>query len=544
MKTITGQTVRFGTEPPSNAQAQSHHGLACRIWLLALLAILGLPLAAQADANPGDEVFVVYNRAMPESKEVADHYAALRHIPMSQVLGLELPIIDNITRADFRKQLQIPVLQALEDRKLFQYRSDIVPATANKPGQVSYRLMQSKIRYLVFCYGVPFRILKDASLKEEGEEGVKPELRRNEAAVDSEMALLPISKNGYRLFGPIQNPIYGNTNAALIHPTNGILMTARLDGPSSTIAKALVDKAMEAETNGLWGRAYFDARGFTNTPYKTGDDWMRSSAATCKSLGFETYLDDKPELLAAWFPLSQVAIYAGWWVEQVNGPFTQPKVEFMPGAIAYHLHSFGGAAIRSTNLNWVGPLLAKGATATMGSVDEPYLMGTPDLSVFFSRILNRYSFGEAAYASQIMLSWQTTVVGDPLYRPFDIAPGTLHENLKHRASPLLEWSHLRAVNLNQSTGIPATELIKYVQELPITEHSAVLLEKLGDLNLERNEYSAAAAAYEKALKQSPTPMQTLRLLLQWREALMKNNQEDQAQTVSKEIAKKYPDYPL
>lgn len=525
-------------------QSSRRQNLFIGAWFLSLLAILALPQLIHAAANPGDEVFVVYNSALPESKEVADHYVALRHIPGNQVLGLELPTIDNISRENFRDQLQQPILQALEDRKLFQYHGELVPATPDKPGWVGFKLSQSKIRYLVFCYGVPIRILKDTTLVEDREDEVKVELRRNEAAVDSEMALLPVSKNGYRLFGPIPNPLYRISDVAMIQPTNGILMTARLDGPSAAIAKALVDKAMEAETNGLWGRAYFDARGFTNTAYKTGDDWIRSAAATAKRLGFETFLDDKPELLPSWFPLSQVALYAGWWTEQINGPFAQPNVEFMPGAIAYHLHSYAGGAIRSTTQNWVGPLLAKGVTATMGSVEEPYLLGTPDLSVFFSRILSGTGFGEAAYASQAMLSWQTTVVGDPLYRPFAISPGTLHESLKRRGSPLLEWSHLRAVNLNQVTGTPVPELIKYLQKQPLTQHSAILLEKLGDLHLESKNYNASATAYEAALKNSPTPMQTLRLLLHWRETLVKSGHENHAGEVKGEIAKKFPDYPL
>jgi hypothetical protein len=37
-----------------------------------------------------------------------------------------------------------------------------------------------------------------------------------------------------------------------MHPTNGILLVTRLDGPSASIARGLVDKALEAETNGLW----------------------------------------------------------------------------------------------------------------------------------------------------------------------------------------------------------------------------------------------------------------------------------------------------
>ncbi len=47
-------------------------------------------------------------------------------------------------------------------------------------------------------------------------------------------------------------------------------------------------------------------------------------------------------------------------IPNASGPFTLPKVEFMPGAFAYHLHSFSAFTIRSTTRNWCGPLLAKG----------------------------------------------------------------------------------------------------------------------------------------------------------------------------------------
>jgi hypothetical protein len=51
----------------------------------------------------------------------------------------------------------------------------------------------------------------------------------------------------------------------------------------------------------------------------------------------------------------------------------------------------------------------------MGCVHEPYLSCTPQLPVFAARLIyDRMTFGEAAYAAQPVLSWQTTVVGDPL----------------------------------------------------------------------------------------------------------------------------------
>ena len=35
--------------------------------------------------------------------------------------------------------------------------------------------------------------------------------------------------------------------------------------------------------------------------------------------------------------MSHIAIYCGWYDASVSGPFALPKVEFMPGAFAYHL---------------------------------------------------------------------------------------------------------------------------------------------------------------------------------------------------------------
>ena len=83
-------------------------------------------------------------------------------------------------------------------------------------------------------------------MDESGAEKMKAELRRNEAAVDSELALLPFNDSKRMLAGPAANPFYGVTNASALHPTNGILMVARLDGPSAAIASGLVDKAMDA----------------------------------------------------------------------------------------------------------------------------------------------------------------------------------------------------------------------------------------------------------------------------------------------------------
>jgi predicted negative regulator of RcsB-dependent stress response len=242
--------------------------------------------------------------------------------------------------------------------------------------------------------------------------------------------------------------------------------------------------------------------------------------------------------------MSQIGLYAGWYAEHANGPFAEPVVEFMPGAFAYHLHSFSASTLRSTTRNWVGPLLAKGATITMGSVDEPYLSGTPDVAIFVARLVfNGFTFGEAAYASQSVLSWQTTVVGDPLYRPFGGNPEALHLSLERRQSKLIEWSHLRLANINMANGKPASEWIDYLEALELTKQSAVLSEKLGDLYASLGKPSSAVHAYESALKLDPSPQQKIRLRLTLGEKLTELKRDQEAYTDYQQLLKEAPAYP-
>jgi len=509
-----------------------------------LVCFLRLGILQVFAENDGREVVVVYNQRVPESREIADFYANERSVPESQVFGVDSSAAEEVTRAEFRDSIQKPLARFLSGSKLWRIASRTVPATNGGSGTVEWRVVESKIRYAVLCYGIPLKIAKDPNLKEEGSDKLRPELRRDEAAVDSELMLLPGYEDRPPLYGPLRNPAYGTTNRADLNPTNGVLMVARLDGPTPEIARRLVVQAKQAERDGLWGRAYFDSRSITDPGYKVGDDWINGAAELSRRLGLETVCDTNAATFPPGFPLSQVAFYLGWYDGEVSGPFAEPKVEFMPGAIAYHLHSFSAATLRSTNRNWVGPLLAKGATATMGCVNEPYLTGTPDLGVFTARLIFQgFTFGEAACASQNVASWQTTVVGDPLYRPFGKNPDILHAELTRTGSKLIEWSWLRLVNLNRANGRPPAELVGLLESLECCKTSAVLTEKLGDLYLAQGKPSSGVHAYRQALKLEPSPMQKLRLLLTLAEQLTALERHAEALETLQEVLKDQPQYP-
>jgi uncharacterized protein (TIGR03790 family) len=524
--------------------------------------IAAIALTAAAHAEPslhdpraeGPQAVVVYNSRSPESRDLANHYAAQRGVPANQVFGFDLPTEETISRRDFNERLRKPLLHALEAGNLLSIQRDTPPTRrSGRSEEPNQKVVHATIRYLTLCYGVPLRILPEPGLTDAAQSKLPEALRRNEAAVDSELAWLPASLQQFPVTGPIPNPVYGQSDPAFLHPTNGVLLVGRLDGPTVQIARGLVDKAMAAETNGLWGRAYFDLRGATNQNLQLGERGLTIAAEITRLAGYNTEVDQQPATFPAELPMSHIAFYAGWYDAQASGPFTRSQVEFMPGAIAYHIHSFSAVSIRSPDRYWVGPLLAKGATATVGNVAEPYLELTLDLSVFWPALVGRaFSFGEAALAAQPVLSWQVTVVGDPLYRPFGrLEPGghigarfgALHQVLTEQESPLLPWSVLQMANFQLAVGEPPTMVLDALVADPLTAQSSMLQEKVGDLFAAVGKLPGAIRAYERTLALETSPQQRTRVTLALADLLGLFTREREAFDLYQGLLDDVTDYP-
>lgn len=533
---------RSGTFSPSarplRGSAPSPGQGALCLGLLAALVLFAPPStpAAQGDKAPeappdtrGESVAVIYNTAFKGSKDVAEYYAKRRGVPDDQVFGFKLPTAETIARSEYEKKLERPLVEALTARDLITVRDTIRPATETSPGRVLEVITHAKVRHLVVCYGVPVRTTNDIHTVEPEAQNLPEPLRRAHASIDAELTALPLLLAGQPRTGPLGNPGYGTTNKAALQPTAGLFVVGRLDGPTPEMARALVDRALEAEEFGLWGRGYFDIRSIASGAYLPGDQWISNAWVAVSRYGFDTHLDTHPATLPEGFPLSHVAFYAGWYEGNVNGPFTQPTVEFMPGAIAYHLHSFSAGAIRSTNRTWVGPLIAKGVTATMGCVTEPYLDGTPDIGVCFARLLfSGFTWGEAALASQRMLSWQTTVIGDPLYHPYRLNALERLKDLAARGQGRVDWPMVVLYNRRRELSRNLTETLQGLQEEPRIKISAVLREKLADFQREAGLHEQAALSYRDAAGLLASPQQRKRLLWNAAEAFSAANRPEDA----------------
>jgi len=407
-------------------------------------AILTLAsVCAASGAGLADRVVLVANSADPDSVAIARHYADVRGVPAANVIALPMPLTETITWREFVATVWRPLEEEL-------VRKGWIDALAmdlfDDVGRRKYSVSGHRIEALVTCRGVPLRIGNDPALYKEFRPMTDhPEFRTNAGAVDSELSLL--AQTDYPINAGIPNPFFANDK-----PTgfafSQVVKVSRLDGPTASDALHLVDLAVEAERTGLLGRAYVDIAG----PHDNGDRWLESVAGRISSLGFDLSVGHGPLTVAATARFDAPALYFGWYAPDLNGPFLLPGFRFPPGAIAVHVHSFSAHTLRSATEGWCGPLVARGVTATVGNVYEPYLeyLHRPDL--IMEALSRGYDWVDASYFALPLLSWQSIVIGDPLYRPFAVPLSTQMRSLGALPQDLAGYAAIRQMNLLGAQG--------------------------------------------------------------------------------------------
>jgi uncharacterized protein (TIGR03790 family) len=485
-------------------------------------------------------LLVVYNSNDPDSHDLASYYATRRGIAPDHVLGIATSGQEEISRGDYNRTIREPIISYIYKQGWMTRHSAPVRVGARNLDLLV--TTHNDVWAMVLMRGVPVKIANDPTQSSSMQ--TSPALQSNAAAVDSELALLPVF--GLPLGGFVPNTFFDGftRGTGRVGPdlANKIILVTRLDGPTAGDVRRMIDDSLDAEQHRLAGLAVVDSRGLEDVknPYTIGDIWLRDARDLLTQDGWKVKFDDAPDVLPATDPCNQVAIYLGWYHDGAIGPWVTPPDRFVRGAIAYHLHSYSAGTIRSATSGWVGPLIAHGAAATMGTVYEPYLDLTPHLEIFTRRLLAGNYFAEAAYASQPGLSWMTTVVGDPLYRPFrEPLDDALAETSEH--TPHHDWLLLQKVQRDIAASGVAPTLENLQQELDVP--GAVAQEGLGDLLAKLHDPDAMAAAeyaYRTAADLAEQPIDRIRVGLKLAQAYANTGQGDQAQLELKSLRELYP----
>jgi hypothetical protein len=407
-----------------------------RTWLAAALVLL---FAARATAAGGPEnVLVVVNPRSPDSLCIANHYAALRNIPVENFLFLDWDLKQESTDiATFREKILIPVMQV---------------ARAPIPGR--------QIDYVAYSSGFPTIINVEADIKK-----FTAFLEKN--------AKDPKGKPDSKALSWIKYMTPYASLSGLTYLYEPVLASAKLDGvfyvypnvnwyartgapeqknePSLSFS-SIASYGAHGEPMDKGGRHYVlsMALGVTSGRGNTLEEvlaYLRRSAAADNThprgtIYYVQNADVRSTVRQAGYPDAVKQLKALGVAAQIlegSVPKNKPDVQgamlgvadfnwkesgsnILPGAICEHFTSFGGDMSSGASQTPLSQWLRYGAAATCGTVTEPYAIAqkfpAPTLHVHYAR---GCTAAESFYQS-VMCPYQLLIVGDPLCSPWANVP--------------------------------------------------------------------------------------------------------------------------
>ena len=448
----------------------------CVLSGLFAVAVRAAPAVFKPVADEAARVVIVANSNDPDSVELARYYSDRRGIPRENIVELDLPVGEEINWPVYVSRLHEPLRNWLIER---DWISAIAMDLQDDAGRTKMSISGHRISYLVTCRGVPLKIRQTDEIPADLPDTTRKSFQTNSASVDSELTLLV--KSDSRRHGFLPNPVFQKT-APNLWDREAMVRVARLDGPSFSAIRNLVESALSVEKYGLIGRALVDVGG----PHKLGDKWFEEAVTELVAGGWAPDVDRDRGTVPPTARVDELALYLGWYAGEVNGPFAPPGFEFATGAIALHLHSFSARSLRTLNNGgWVAPLIGRGAAAVFGNVYEPYLEFTHQPQLLVRALLGGATLGEAAYYAMPVLSWQSIVVGDPLYRPFTVPFEWQWENREALTARQASYVALRRLAMMAEAPVEArlemvNTLMSTVPSLALAFEQAKLKEAAGD----------------------------------------------------------------
>ena len=164
---------------------------------------------------------------------------------------------EEITREQYDQTIAEPL------RKIFSARG-----WWHAPDDPAMPVSDNQIRFVALMRGIPMKIANTSNYPGDIFLGSQPELAPNEAAVDSELAILGLRTR--KISGPLNNPYFKSFRPFMDAPLAPVMLVCRLDAPTVDIVQSMIDGAIEAEHGGLNGFAYIDLRGITTGALRRG----------------------------------------------------------------------------------------------------------------------------------------------------------------------------------------------------------------------------------------------------------------------------------
>jgi uncharacterized protein (TIGR03790 family) len=495
------------------------------------MLMLALVIDVHGEQPLAELTIVFYNKAVPDSVGLAKFYAEKRGIAQDHLVGLDCPIQEEITREQYDATIANPLREVFKQRHWW--------TLSESPGEAPV-VTASAIHFMAVIKGVPLKIHSTTAGYPGDQPRPAPIGSRNEASVDSELAALGFSSRQRQISGLIPNPYFRSFRAIGDLENSPLLLVCRLEAPTATAVRGMIVDSIATEESGLWGRAYVDGAHKTDAGFVAGDEWLGEIVRQLHKVGVPVVYDDKPAIFPDAYPMTDCALYYGWYAGSAAGPFTRPDFRFLPGAISVHIHSFSAKTLRDPNASWVGPLVSKGAAASLGNVYEPYLQLTSQLDIFNNRLLHGFTFAESAYMSVPALSWMSVMVGDPLYRPY--ASWLRLDMQDHPAKSGADWKMYHEFAVKNATRA-AGEFRAAARQAATRARNGPMMEDIGLMEERDGNFRAATNCFQQARTYYTKRDDIVRIVLEESEAWLKLDKSKRALDLARETLRVFPDTP-
>ncbi|MBI2844873.1 MAG: TIGR03790 family protein [Armatimonadetes bacterium] len=385
----------------------------CRLFALCLALLIVFCGTGACPLGLPENVLVVQNGSSPVSVRVAAHYMSRRVIPSSNLVTIYTqdaslnPNNQLISRQDYQNSIENPIRAYLSQQGLI-----------------------NTIQFVVLTKGIPHRLTSNPPAGTPGGQSVDSAL----AAMDlvNPITVHFTDESGNNLGATYANR-YWRATEPFTHAAYGGYLVTRLDGYTEADAKALVDRALAAQSPtyrlllDAWG--WFDPTGQPEsilTPEGTIDpdydltyqdynaDMVRASQVVSGRPHLSTQLEATSVFTGSAEPLTG---YVSWGSNDPSfSSATYHSLIFASGGIAETAVSTSARTFfpETTGQSLIADLIAQGAAGAKGYAAEPYLDAVASPTVLFDLYTSGRNLAESFYAASRFVGWMDVVLGDPL----------------------------------------------------------------------------------------------------------------------------------
>src|SRR5215831_3304061 len=224
---------------------------------------------------------IIYNKAAPDSAELARFYAQQRGIASDHVIGITSSVDEEITREEYDMNIAVPLREVFKERGWWTLRDTAEGKTT---------VVTTSIRFVAVIKGVPLKIKPHDTPYDGDQSAGGPVGGHNEASVDSELSVLGAFSR--QISGALHNPYFQSFKTITEVAEPSLLLVCRLDGPSTATVRRMIADSITTEKRGLWGRAYVDGARETSGGYQLGDQWLSQIPKQLHKVGVPVVYDN------------------------------------------------------------------------------------------------------------------------------------------------------------------------------------------------------------------------------------------------------------